>query len=369
MKKVKKLGNLIFYGGANKLFYLQRRNELRDINLKYLMCISCLSVFAGIALCISSNFVEVVQNMSRVYLEFLFRSVILTVITFTICRKYRGAIYPVFYTLLFTLYYLGIIIGTYINPEHNATTFCVLLVALPLVIVDKTWRINLFLTAVTFVYICCVNNFETGWVASMDIYNGIVFLFVGYIANIFITITKVKEISGRVSTERDRDTDALSGLLNRRAAELSIERFLASNTSSRCALMIIDIDKFKEVNDTLGHQWGDKVINECAQIIKGFFRSSDIVGRLGGDEFIIFITDIPRNDWLFNKATTIIKSGNRSISNGKETCPVSFSMGIAVSPDDAVTYDELYTCADEALYYSKRSGRGRYTKYKKDLPK
>ena len=84
--------------------------------------------------------------------------------------------------------------------------------------------------------------------------------------------------------------DALSGLLNRAAMEHCIKKRLEEMTAEdTCALFIVDLDDFKQVNDTLGHQAGDQAIRRSAQILSGLFRASDIVGRLGGDEFAVFL--------------------------------------------------------------------------------
>ena len=85
--------------------------------------------------------------------------------------------------------------------------------------------------------------------------------------------------------------DALSGLLNRETAELCVKKRLGEmRAGENCALFIVDLDNFKNVNDTLGHQAGDRAIRQAASIISGLFRASDIVGRLGGDEFLIFLS-------------------------------------------------------------------------------
>ena len=90
--------------------------------------------------------------------------------------------------------------------------------------------------------------------------------------------------------QRRASRDALSGLLNRATMEQSIrERLQAMTPEERCALFIVDLDNFKQVNDTLGHRAGDEAIRQAGRILSGIFRASDIVGRLGGDEFAVFL--------------------------------------------------------------------------------
>ena len=100
--------------------------------------------------------------------------------------------------------------------------------------------------------------------------------------------------------------DALSGLLNRTTAEMYISRRLEKmEPGEHCALFIIDMDNFKQVNDTLGHQAGDQAIRQSARILSGLFRANDIVGRLGGDEFIVFISGTVTEKLIHRKGKEI----------------------------------------------------------------
>jgi diguanylate cyclase (GGDEF)-like protein len=126
--------------------------------------------------------------------------------------------------------------------------------------------------------------------------------------------------------------------------------------------MLIDIDNFKSVNDVYGHTMGDHVISVIAGVISSQFRSTDYVGRVGGDEFCVLMADIPSREIALIKAENLV-----SLVKYKENLSIpeniSISVGVAFSEADDQCYDELAAKADQALYVSKKSGKGRYSVY------
>lgn len=168
---------------------------------------------------------------------------------------------------------------------------------------------------------------------------------------------KTKEI--RIMSE----TDALTGLYNRRAAEEHITRQMqADGRNPDCVrpLISIDLDKFKQVNDTYGHLEGDALLIAVADSIKTSVRNSDIVGRIGGDEFIVYLgnaTDKKDAEAVADKLCTAI----RSLSTLKpEWSEISASIGISFADRAEIEMEELYIAADKAMYSSKGNGRNQY---------
>lgn len=161
--------------------------------------------------------------------------------------------------------------------------------------------------------------------------------------------------------EKLRETaakDSLTGLLNRGTAENYIKRKLnMMNSEDSCALFIVDLDKFKQVNDTFGHMTGDQVLRQAAQILSGLFRASDIVGRLGGDEFVIFLAGFVNEEILYRKGGAICENLQLTLEEG---LTVTASVGICLSRGGSRSFERLYNLADAALYESKRGGRRRY---------
>lgn len=168
---------------------------------------------------------------------------------------------------------------------------------------------------------------------------------------------KTKEI--RIMSE----TDALTGLYNRRAAEDHITRQMQEDSRNPdCVrpLISIDLDKFKQVNDTYGHLEGDALLVAVADTLRTSVRSSDIVGRIGGDEFVVYlgnVTDKKDAEAVADKLCTAI----RSLSTLKpEWSEISASIGISFADRAEIEMEELYIAADKAMYSSKGNGRNQY---------
>lgn len=141
----------------------------------------------------------------------------------------------------------------------------------------------------------------------------------------------------------------------------------ASSLGQRASVMLIDIDHFKMVNDTMGHPVGDQLLCQVAARLRESVRDHDTVARLGGDEFAILLPDIRQSDDLGRVANTILERFKECfLLDGKELF-ISCSVGIALYPDDSADVNDLVKYADSAMYLAKRSGRNSFRFYSKDL--
>ncbi len=160
------------------------------------------------------------------------------------------------------------------------------------------------------------------------------------------------------------EIDEMTKLLNKATAEKMAKQILEEYPDENHAILMIDIDNFKNVNDSLGHDVGDHVISVVAGIISMQFGGSDIVGRIGGDEFMVFMKNVKDREDARRKAQNIVdalcKKENLSIPD----C-VSVSIGMAFSDESGIEYEPLFKKADEALYVSKEKGKSCYTEYSK----
>jgi diguanylate cyclase (GGDEF)-like protein/PAS domain S-box-containing protein len=163
--------------------------------------------------------------------------------------------------------------------------------------------------------------------------------------------------------------DALTGLLNRfrmaKLLETTLTAFKAQQRS--CAVMLIDLDRFKQVNDTLGHPAGDQLLKQVAERLVKVVGNREKVSRLGGDEFQIILQDTDDRGALGDMAADIIDSLSQPYSIDGCRCIIGASIGIAVSPFDGFTSEDIIRNADLALYAAKGSGRGRFRFYSGDL--
>ncbi|MCL1143752.1 diguanylate cyclase domain-containing protein [Shewanella gaetbuli] len=156
--------------------------------------------------------------------------------------------------------------------------------------------------------------------------------------------------------------DELTSIYNRRAfikqIEIAITR--ASRRNEHAALLFIDLNKFKIINDTLGHHTGDEVIKTVAQRLKSTLRSSDIVGRFGGDEFVIWLDYIEQTDDIIAKINEIIDTIKQPINIDNEKVNVGSSIGVSLFPADGKISSSLITAADTAMYIAKNDPKTEY---------
>lgn len=161
------------------------------------------------------------------------------------------------------------------------------------------------------------------------------------------------------------EQDSLTKVLNREAFLGRTEELLKhSKEGTKHAIMMMDIDKFKLINDTLGHVAGDNVLTDLTQKLKTTMRGNDLLGRLGGDEFIVCLIDIPDDSVTEKRAKQMVELLRRDLDNGIK---VSVSIGISVFPRDGSTIAELYEKADIALYRTKAAGKDSYTFYENGM--
>ncbi len=163
--------------------------------------------------------------------------------------------------------------------------------------------------------------------------------------------------------------DSLTGLPNRDMFRdrLEQETKKSDRTNHPLALLLIDLDQFKEVNDTLGHDVGDKLLNETAQRISGCVRDSDTVARLGGDEFAVILSELSEHSHAEEIAQKIISKLVEPFHLGDEVIYVSASIGITLYPDDTRNIDALMKNADQAMYVAKNKGRNRFSYFTQEL--
>ncbi|MGA9045786.1 diguanylate cyclase domain-containing protein [Sulfuricurvum sp.] len=156
--------------------------------------------------------------------------------------------------------------------------------------------------------------------------------------------------------------DTLTGLPNRLYFEQKFDQTLlrAQYTQQKFALFFIDLDRFKEINDTMGHDIGDFVLQTVANALKDGVRSEDLVARLGGDEFVVIIASISNSHEAIQIARHLMEKAQQVVQIDEHTLQPSLSIGIAMYPDHGTERSVLLKCADEAMYYAKQNTQEHY---------
>lgn len=190
--------------------------------------------------------------------------------------------------------------------------------------------------------------------------------FSGFLGN-GTDVTKVRR------TQRDASRlatyDSLTGLTNRYQMGKRLAATLTAYKAAKraCALMMIDLDRFKQVNDTLGHPAGDELLKQVAQRLTRIMPDGCEIGRLGGDEFQVVLPDVDDRGRLGDIARKIIEIVSQPYSVEGSRCVIGASVGVAIAPYDGIDADELTRSADLALYAAKGGGRGQFRFYSSEL--
>ncbi len=166
---------------------------------------------------------------------------------------------------------------------------------------------------------------------------------------------KTREVSDMKSKSRQ---DALTGLWNRAHTEETVNELISEGAKG--ALLMIDMDNFKAINDNYGHIAGDRTLKMFADTLRTFSDEGDVLCRIGGDEFVVFINGITSKAELSNRAADIISDLCYKIEQCKFETNSSVSIGIAQTPEDGTEFNKLYNSADKALYYVKQNGKNSY---------
>lgn len=192
--------------------------------------------------------------------------------------------------------------------------------------------------------------------------------------SVLFSIQLSLRITGNVHTivsnlDTKAHIDQLTGILNKMSFEEFTENRLKNSlTIEPHALILIDLDNFKGVNDTLGHAYGDEVLAKVGAILRGTFSTEDFLGRIGGDEFCVLMNSdsdfyTSYEDFVTAKCEELCTAFRNNYTGDDGKYKISASIGVAMFPANGGSFDRLYACADKALYSSKLKGKDTYTLY------
>ncbi len=181
------------------------------------------------------------------------------------------------------------------------------------------------------------------------------------IAGVITDVDAEKQAERQLKERAERDS--LTKLLNKSAGRKLAETYLSYYPNGvSCAMLILDLDNFKQVNDQYGHLFGDAILTKAAQKIREQFRDQDILCRIGGDEFLILVRGLSDRTLLEARCRQLVSSIS-GLRGQHKKLSLSCSIGIALSPENGTTYYELFNCADQALYQAKAKGKNGFCFY------
>ena len=184
-----------------------------------------------------------------------------------------------------------------------------------------------------------------------------------------LDISEEKEKTSRLI--KQSQIDGLTGLYNRITIEHLINEACQNNPDSSLILFVIDVDDFKKVNDTYGHASGDEALINVSKALRKCFRSDDLIGRIGGDEFVVLMkanTNVYKE--LPTQKISMLKNMLSNIHIQKDiNFVIHCSIGISIHPQDGTNYKELFTWADHSMYEAKKHGKNTFVYQPKNTEK
>lgn len=190
----------------------------------------------------------------------------------------------------------------------------------------------------------------------------VVFIFICVVMVVNI-ISKIRSNEKKKQLEDKADTDLLTGLNNKLATERKIKEYMLQNPQSQSMMFMVDVDNFKKINDTMGHAFGDEVLRSLGQQIGGIFRASDIIGRIGGDEFMIFLKNIPNAEAVRKEAKKVENFFKGFQAGEYVKYAATASIGVAIFPQEGSDFESLYKAADQGVYKAKKRGKNQLAFY------
>ena len=366
MKLLKKIRRYYLYCGIEKDEYNELKKDAYVSNfevwriLHFIMFVVFFSLFVG------SLGNEMMSVNRDYYLAFLLYSGI-AIGLFSILKKDSLAAQLLIYLSMSCLFLFGCLISKN-NPEHNATTFIAFLLVTPMFMIDKPFFMTIELSAASVIFLLWMYAVKPFEIWEMDLINVVTYTIIGCFLNVVANSIRIKEFVLTKKIRIQKDTDAMTGLRNKGALTREIDEFLEDESTDKGLLFIMDIDKFKSINDNYGHDVGDKVIIQFANYLLKRF-GDELTGRFGGDEFILFIRNTSDEGAAVKIADEIVKSISEVVELPDKGKNVSTSIGIAAYKGVERNYSEIFKKADIALYKAKADKDKRYSIYKNDRHK
>ncbi len=246
------------------------------------------------------------------------------------------------------------------KPEYPAATFIVFTLMSSMFMIDKPYFMAIELCASMTVFLTWMYYVKPYEIWRMDAVNVVAFSILGIFLNVLANSIRIKEFVLARQLSIQKDTDELTGLNNKSALTRKINRFLTDPSTDKGIMFLFDIDKFKSINDTYGHDVGDSVIAQIGHFLSEHFTGDEVKGRFGGDEFVVFIKNDADPEHAARIAEEMIEGIAANVSIPETDQKVYVSVGAALYTGVEKDYSKVFKKADLALYKAKADENVRY---------
>ncbi|MBP5551322.1 MAG: GGDEF domain-containing protein [Bacilli bacterium] len=356
MKKIlTTLKNYLCYCGIDKDEYNSLKKEAYVTNFQVWKVLHILMVLAFGGLFINSLFVDSLKANTIFYLIAFIYSIVSAVLFLFILKKDSLIAQFYIYLSIVVLFVEGALVATH-RPDDLAVTFMVLLIITPMFMIDKPFFMSFVLVIASTIFLIWMYKIKSydKWIG--DLVNAITFTFVGIFLHIITNSIRIREFVYMKQINIQKDLDDLTGLMNKGAIIRNINAFLATSVN-KGILFMCDVDKFKSINDTFGHDVGDDVLKQVGEYLSNKFSKTHIIGRFGGDEFIVFLEGEDDLAVASNLAREINADIEKYIKTPDSNFHVNMTIGIAIYRGEEKYYSEIFKKADIALYDAKNTAK------------
>ncbi len=353
--------NYICYCGIEKEEYNALKKDAYVSNFRVWRVLHILMAAVFGVLLVASRF-SILMGLNGVFYLCAFLYSLAAIAAFCFLKPESLAAQLIIYLSISLLFlFSGFITAN--KPEIPATTFIVLLLITPMFMIDKPYWMAIELVIASAVFLAWMHSAKPESVWRIDLINVAIYLGVGIFLHIIANSIRIKEFVLTRKINIQKDTDEMTGLMNKSALTRAINGYLADGQSGKGVLFMLDVDKFKSINDTYGHDTGDRVIRQLGSCLAGLFTGGEITGRFGGDEFIVFIRDTDDPEAACVTAEKIARSVSEQVALPDGDRKASVSVGIAVYRGEEKNYSEIFRKADAALYRAKADPDRRFCLY------
>lgn len=359
MKLLKKIRNHLCYCGIEKEEYNAVKRGTYASNFEVWRILHCVMCVLFGCLFIYSLFPDIMRSNRIFYLLSFIYSLIVTIVFFILKKESIAAQFLIYLSITMLLLF-GCLI-TQNKPYIPAASFFVLLLVAPMFVINRPFYIMIELIVMSTVFTVWMYFVKPLDIWKMDFINVVIYTIVGIFLHIIANSVRIKEFVLTRKINIQKDTDELTGLNNKGALTRAIDKYLSRSTNDKGIMFMMDINDFKMVNDTYGHDVGDEVINRFGAFLADHFDHNEILGRFGGDEFVIFVKDTDDPEEAGDIARKIIEGASECFELPDKDKKISVSIGVAIYHGKEKHYSELFKRADIALYKAKNDRKLGFT--------
>ena len=360
-KALRTLRNYICFCGIEKEEFKAVKKDAYRSNFEVWRVLHLLMDLAFGVLFIFSMCNGFVADNRWFYLGAFIYSVLASVLFF-ILKKDSLIAQLLIYLSISVLFVFGAFI-TQNKPNTPAITFIAFLLITPLFMIDRPDYMAFELLCASSIFLVWMYFAKEPDIWKADLMNTIIFTLVGIVAHILVNSFRIKEFVLINKINKQKDTDELTGVKNKAALTRKINKFMSNSSHNKGVLFLLDINYFKTINDKYGHDVGDVVLNELGGYLKEKFHNDEIVGRFGGDEFIIFFKNTDNTSVAMKIAEEIVDETSERIKLPTDEVQFSVSIGVAIYHGQEKNYSELFKKADIALYKTKSNRKVKFSLY------